>query len=134
MHATVECLYLQRFFKQWAGCTVRPPKLLEETDAEWNTQTTWQLVRTCINKLYKLSAFLSQQSVVSITTSLVVMSLKFYQLETKAKLPLFLTIMTITDTWQTIAGILFSISLISQIQNICLPESLARKWLKFRGH
>jgi hypothetical protein len=62
------------------------------------------------------------------------MSLKFYQLEIKAKLPLFLTIMTIRDTWQIIAGILLSISLISQIQNICLPESLARKWLKFRGH
>jgi len=99
MHATVECLYLQRFFKQWAGCTARLPTLLEETDAEWNTQITWQLVRTCIKKLYNLSAFLSQQSVVSITTSLVAMSLKFYQLQTKTKLPLFLTIMTIIDTW-----------------------------------
>ena len=89
---------MQRFFKQWAGCIARPPTPLEETDAEWNTQT-WQLVRTCINKLYKLSAFLSQQSVVSITMSFVVMSLKFYQFETKAKLPPFLTITTIIDTW-----------------------------------
>ena len=85
----MKCLYFQRFFKHWAGCTARPPKLLEETVPEWNTQTTWQLVRTCIKKLHKLSAFLSQQSVISITTSSVAMSLKFYQLETKVKLPPF---------------------------------------------
>jgi hypothetical protein len=71
--ATVDYLYLQRYFKQWTGCSARPPTLLEGIDPKCEVQTTWQHVRTCVTKMYKLSTFLNQQPVVS-TTNILLLS------------------------------------------------------------
>ncbi|KDR23565.1 testis-expressed protein 47-like isoform X2 [Zootermopsis nevadensis] len=58
----------ERFFKQWTGCMARPPSL-EGTDPTCDAQT-WQNVRACVTKMYKLSAFLNQQSMVNVNTAI----------------------------------------------------------------
>ncbi|PNF28235.1 hypothetical protein B7P43_G07538 [Cryptotermes secundus] len=58
----------QRFYKQWAARTTRPPTLLQDIDPACEAETTWRHVRTCITKLHQLSKFLSQRTGVALKT------------------------------------------------------------------